>query len=51
MQDATFVTSEPAVSTQNSAMSDEPAPAEATGADTQLLDEDLDSVVSENEDT
>jgi predicted double-glycine peptidase len=51
MQDATFITSEPAVSTQNITMSDEPAPAEATGADTQLLDEGLDSVTSANEDT
>ncbi|MEN4007311.1 MAG: C39 family peptidase [Methanobacteriaceae archaeon] len=49
MQDATFVTSEPAVSTQNSTMSDDPAPADdqAIDAEVQLLD----SVVSENDTT
>ncbi|MEN4007361.1 MAG: hypothetical protein PQ975_11420 [Methanobacterium sp.] len=33
MQDATFVTSEPAVSTQNSTMSDDPAPADDQAID------------------
>ncbi|MEN4017336.1 MAG: C39 family peptidase [Methanobacterium sp.] len=39
------------VSSTNTTMSDDPVPAEATGADAQLLDEGLDSVVSENDTT